>query len=297
MKVEIKKLSEVRRIIKVEVEESHLKEDRERIYKDLAKELKVPGFRKGCAPLEVLERHYRDFLKEKFLEWALPAYYEKVIKENKFIPVSLPRIFDVEFKDNKLSFSIEVEIKPQIEINEEVYKGIKLKEKKIEISEKEIEKMISVMQEEIGKVVGKKIDEEYVARWYGYKDIDSFKEVLKNDLKSKKLEERRKYLEDQIISYLLKKIKVEIPPKATEEFLERLVEAEIKRLQLQGFSLEDLDKYRQDLEKKLRPFAFERMKLFYILEAVAQKENLKIDRNSFYSVVISYILSFAQYTQ
>ena len=296
MKVEIKKLSEVRRIIKVEVEESHLKEDREKIYKDLAKELKVPGFRKGCAPLEVLERHYKDFLKEKFLEWALPAYYEKVIKENKFIPASLPRIFDVELKDNKLSFSIEVEIKPQIEINEEVYKGIKLREKKIEINEKEIEKMISVMQEDISKIVGRKVDREYVARWYGYKDIDSFKEALKNDIKNEKLEERRRDFENQIINYLLKKIKVEVPPKAAEEFLERLVEAEMKRLQLQGFSSEDLNKYRQDLEKKLKPYAFERIKLFYILEAIAQKENLKVDRDSFYNVVINYILSFAQYT-
>lgn len=296
MKIEVKKLSEVKRVIKVEVEETRLKKDRERVYKDLARELKVPGFRKGCAPVEVLEKHFGDFLKEKFLEWALPAYYEKVIEENKFIPVSLPRIFDVELKDDKLSFSVEVEVKPQIEISEEVYKGIKLKEKKIEVSEKEIEKLISIMQEDISKIVGRKIDEEYVARWYGYKDIDSFKEALKNDIKNEKLEERRRDLENQIISYLLKKIKVEVPPKAAGEFLERVVEREIKRLELQGFSSEDLNKYRQDLEKKLKPYTFERIKLFYILEAIAQKENLKVDKDSFYDVVMNYILSFAQYT-
>ncbi|RKY40368.1 MAG: hypothetical protein DRP76_02120, partial [Candidatus Omnitrophota bacterium] len=135
MRVEIKKLSEIRRIVNVEVDKFLLDEDRKKVYQDLGKELKVPGFRKGCAPLDILEKHYGKFLKEKFLEWALPIYYERIIKEKNITPAALLRIFDIELKEDSLKFSFEVELKPRIEIEESLYKGIKIKEKKIEVRE------------------------------------------------------------------------------------------------------------------------------------------------------------------
>ncbi|OQX88300.1 MAG: hypothetical protein B6D55_00695 [Candidatus Omnitrophica bacterium 4484_70.2] len=295
MKVEIKKLSGIRRIVNVEVDKVLLKEDRKRVYQDLGKELKVPGFRKGCAPLDILERHHGKFLKEKFLEWALPTYYERAIREKNITPAALLRIFDVELREDSLKFSFEVELKPQIEIEESLYKGIKIKEKKIEMKEEEYEKIKENMKSEIEKIVDGKIDDSYLARWYGYPNEDVFKEAMFCEIKSRKLAERREYLEEQIVSYLLKKIKVEIPQKTLKDFLERLVEEEMRKVQIEINAKDRLEKYRKDIENKLLPYARQRLKLFYILETIAKKENLKIERNLLYDVVISYILSYAQW--
>jgi len=77
--------------------------------------------------------------------------------------------------------------------------------------------------------------------------------------------------------------------------LERLVEEEMRRIQIQVDAKEQIEKYRKDIENKLRPYAQQRLKLFYILEAIAKKENLDVERNLLYDVVISYILSHAQF--
>jgi len=295
MRVEIKKLSEIRRIVNVEVDKFLLDEDRKKVYQDLGKELKVPGFRKGCAPLDILEKHYGKFLKEKFLEWALPIYYERIIKEKNITPAALLRIFDIELKEDSLKFSFEVELKPRIEIEESLYKGIKIKEKKIEVREEDYKKIKENIKNDIEKIVDRKIDDVYLAKWYGYSDEDTFKEAVFCEIKNGKLAERRKYLEEQVISYLLKKIKVELPQKTLKDFLERLVEEEMRRIQIQVDAKEQIEKYRKDIENKLRPYAQQRLKLFYILEAIAKKENLDVERNLLYDVVISYILSHAQF--
>ena len=68
MRTEVKKINRLKRILKVEVEGDVLLKDKKEIYKELSKELSVPGFRKGNAPLEVVEKHYKRFLEEAFLK-------------------------------------------------------------------------------------------------------------------------------------------------------------------------------------------------------------------------------------
>ena len=63
-----------------------------------------------------------------------------------------------------------------------------------------------------------------------------------------------------------------------------------------GVSQEDIDKYKKELEDKVKPLAEEEIKLFYVLEAIGKNENIKLD-NNLGEVVLGFILSQAQYQE
>ena len=88
MKVDISKIANLKRKIKVEVSGKDFLTKKEELYKEFAKKLKVPGFRPGAAPSEVIEKHHGKFLKEEFLQKALPEFYTQALTEAKLFPVS-----------------------------------------------------------------------------------------------------------------------------------------------------------------------------------------------------------------
>ncbi|MCK4809409.1 MAG: hypothetical protein KAS99_00525 [Candidatus Omnitrophica bacterium] len=295
MKVEVKKLDELKRIIKIEVSGEVLKNDKMQLYRSLGKDLKVPGFRPGLAPPEILERHHSKVLKEEFLKWAMSHYYEDAVKNSGLSPVALSRIFDVDFTDKKLIFSAELEIKPQVFLEESIYKGIKVKDKKVEVKDGEWEKIWENLQENVKKVNPRELSDREIVKWAGYPDKDAFKEAISIEIKDVKLKDRSQDIKIQVVDHLLKKVKLNVPQKVAENHLDKLVNQEIHNLRSRGVSEEDITKYRKDLEEKLKPQVKNQIKIYYILEAISEKENLKVDPNNLYEVVIGYILSFAEF--
>ncbi len=114
MRVEVKKIDKLKRTIRIEIETEEFWRDKREVYSELGKSLKVPGFRPGCAPLDILEKKYENHLKEEFLKRKIPQYYERVLLNEKITPASLPNFSEIEFKANSLSFLVELEVKPEI---------------------------------------------------------------------------------------------------------------------------------------------------------------------------------------
>lgn len=295
MTVTVKKLDKLKRILTIAVEGEELKKEKVRLCQTLGRKLKVPGFREGTAPLHVLEKHHGSLLRDEFAKWAIPFYYEKALSDNAFIPVSTPRIFDVEDTLNKLIFSAEIELKPEIALGESMYKGIKLKDKKAEVNDAEWNKLWENVKENVKKCIEKEYTAEGVAKWSGYPSVEDFRQAALIELKSVKLRQRRQDIDSQVVNALLKNVKIEVPPRLVQEHLEKILNQEIFNLKVKGVSEEDIEKNKRDLEEKLKPLAKDQVKLYYILEAIAKKENIKIDSNTLYERVLGYLLSAAEY--
>ncbi len=295
MKVEVKKLDNLKRVIRVQVEGEDFKKDKSQLYRSLAKDLKVPGFRAGIAPLEILEKYHGKLLREEFIKWAIPNYYEKAVKEANISPVVLPRIYDVELTDKKFAFSAELEVKPQVSLEESIYKGIKVKDKPVDVKEQEWKKLVENLKEQVKRFTKKDFSDSEIAKWSGYPNYEVFQEALICEIKGVKLRQRRLDIESQIVNTLLKRVKITVPKRAVEEHRNKLLEEEIYKLKVKGISEEDIRKYKKDLEEKLTYQAQEQMKLYYILEAIAIKENLDVTPNNLYEVVMGYILSLTEF--
>lgn len=294
MKVEIKKIDAVKRLITVNVAGDGFAEEKKKIYLDSAKELKVPGFRPGAAPVDVLEKHHGSFLRDQFLEKALPIFYSEALKEANIIPAGYPKIYDVEVLEDGLNFKAELEAKPEFEITDKVYKGIKIKEDDAKVKDSEIDKVLENLKSTSKKALERDLSDDEVARWASYSDLKALKEAVTKELAVEKLHIRRDKIHQQIIEYLLKGVDIELPKGQVERQHKELLEREINNLRSQGINDQDIEKYKKDIDEKLKSLAQDQVKLFYVLEAVAAKENLKHE-NNLTDVVVSYILSQAEY--
>lgn len=294
MKVETKKLDKLKRIITVEVKGDELLKQKKELYSAFSKKLKVPGFRPGSAPLEMIEKHHGSFLKEELLKKVLPLFYGQALDKAKLTPASPPDVSKVDLKDDSLSFCAEFEVRPELEIKDSLYKGIKIKAKDIEVKNIEIEKVLTNIKENIKKILKKDLNDSELAKWGSHPDVASFREAIKIQLSVEKLTQRRQAIEANIRSQLLKAVKLELPAAEVEQHYKQLFEREVYNLRLKGISKEDLEKYTKDLETKLKPMAADEVKLYYILEAIARKEGIEAN-NNLGEVALGLILSQAQY--
>jgi trigger factor len=294
MKVEIQKVDKLKRVMNVLVVGEDFIKERNDIYTEIGKNLKVPGFRPGAAPLEILEKSHAKALKEEYLKQALPLYYERALKDNALLPASLPRIYDVELANDSLKFSAEFEVKPEIQVKDDDYKGIKIKDRKIEVEETEVEKVLTNMKDGVKKMINKDLNDQDLAKWAGYPAIADFRQAIKTEIYMEKLHERRRKIDSQVSEHLLKSIKVDLPQDEVERYHKELMEREIYNLRLRNIPEEDIEKYKKEVEDKLRPLAEDQVKIFYILEAIAAKEGIKAE-NNLGEVILGFLLSVAHY--
>ena len=294
MKSQVKKLDKLKRVVEVEVSENRIREDKNNVYKELARNFKVPGFRPGNAPLEMVEKHHKKVFDEEFLKKMVPFYYSKALEKNGIIPVGMPRIYDVNF-GTRLSFSAELEVKPDIQLKEEDYKNIKIKAKEVKVEEIEIDKIITQLKDNIGKVTKKDCSDDYIAKWMGYSSKDFLRGAIRTEILLDKLHAYRRNVENTIIEALTERIRTEIPQTLVNQQQERLFNREIMSLREKGVKEDDIKKYENDIKDKMKSISQKQVKLYYILEAIAQKESLEADERNLTESVMGFVLSCARY--
>ena len=143
--------NEVKLEIKIEAEkfENAIK----KVYFQNAKYFNIPGFRKGKAPQNIVERYYgKEIFYEDAFNDLVPDEYEKALEENKIEAVSRPKIDIVTMEKGKdLEFIAIVETKPEVKIDK--YKGIEIEKIEYTVKEKDVKEELSKMQEQNSRLV------------------------------------------------------------------------------------------------------------------------------------------------
>ena len=135
------------------VEAEKFDEAMKKVYVKTAKYFTIPGFRKGKAPMNIVEQHYGSeiFYEDTFNE-LVPEIYDEAIKENKIEAVSKPDIDITQMAKGKdLIFTATVQIKPEVKLGK--YKGIELKKIEYTVSDKEVEHELGHMAEHNARLV------------------------------------------------------------------------------------------------------------------------------------------------
>ncbi|CKV78950.1 trigger factor [Mycobacterium tuberculosis] len=118
MKSTVEQLSPTRVRINVEVPFAELEPDFQRAYKELAKQVRLAGFRPGKAPAKLLEaRIGREAMLDQIVNDALPSRYGQAVAESDVQPLGRPNI-EVTKKEygQDLQFTAEVDIRPKISL-------------------------------------------------------------------------------------------------------------------------------------------------------------------------------------
>ena len=123
------------------------------VFNKNAKYFNIPGFRKGKAPMNIVEKYYGDeiFYEDAFNE-VVPPIYDEAIKSEKLDVVSKPQIEIKQMgKGKELIFTAVVALKPDVKLGK--YKGISLEKTEYKVTEKEIEDEINKMAERNSRMI------------------------------------------------------------------------------------------------------------------------------------------------
>lgn len=124
-----------------------------KVYEKTAKYFTIPGFRKGKAPMAMIEKQYGSeiFYEDTFNE-VLEEEYPRELKESNLDVVSKPSIEVVQIgKGKDLIFTAIVQTKPEVKLGK--YKGIELKKVEYTVSDEDIKKELDQMAERNSRLV------------------------------------------------------------------------------------------------------------------------------------------------
>lgn len=171
-KVTIENAGPARKKIVIEIPESRIADKIKGNYDELRAEAAVPGFRRGRAPVRLLEKRFGKDVRNEVKTQLMGESYSQIIEENDFRVLGEPDIKDadkIELPEaGPMSFQVEIEVVPEFELPD--LKGLKIQKKAFEITDDQVAAEIDRFCDMQGKP--KKIDGETEPGDYITADIE-----------------------------------------------------------------------------------------------------------------------------
>ena len=154
MKSTVEQLSPTRVRINVEVPFKELQPDFERAYKELAKQVRLPGFRPGKAPAKLLEaRVGKEAILDQVVNEALPSRYGQAVTDSDVRPLGQPEI-EVTKKEygQELVFTAEVDVRPDFTLPD--LSALKITVDPIKVSDEDVDTELESLRSRFGTLTG-----------------------------------------------------------------------------------------------------------------------------------------------
>ena len=158
MKISVRNLEPTKVKLTVTVEPEELNPYLDAARKEIAKQVNVPGFRKGHVPGKIIDQRIGfAAVAGEAVNDAVPELYSKALDEKKIRPMAQPE-FDVQDvpqaanDDTKLKFTATVERRPDIELPE--IDGLEIAIAKPEVKDEDVDKRLEALRQRFGTLVG-----------------------------------------------------------------------------------------------------------------------------------------------
>jgi len=269
----VKKIDSTKRQVDIEVEGERVKSKFEEVFTKIAKEAKVPGFRPGHAPRDILEKHYSNAVHEQVLKELIPDIYNEVIAKECLDVVELPEITEVKLDRLKLTFTATVDISPEMKVED--YKGIKVKYEPPAVGAGDIKRYLDSMKE------SRKLDviDDAFARSIGYPSLADLEKSLERQIFVQKETQQRQQMESQIIEKITKDMDFKLPASLLARQLQEMLRQAKLDLALKGVPRAKIDEQETAMLAEFEPEAKKQVKTYLIMSAIAKKENIPVDDN------------------
>lgn len=158
MKISVRNLEPTKVKLTVTVEPEELNPYLDAARKEIAKQVNVPGFRKGHVPGKIIDQRIGfAVVAGEAVNDAVPELYSKALDEKMIRPMAQPE-FDVQDvpqsanDETKLKFTATVERRPDIELPE--IDGLEIAISKPEVKDEDVDKRLETLRQRFGTLVG-----------------------------------------------------------------------------------------------------------------------------------------------
>lgn len=141
MKRVVNKLENSKVEVICDIDEKVWKDAQEKAFQKLAKDLTLPGFRKGKAPEDMARKHIdTGKIFNEAINGLLQPSFDEVLKEEKLQPFARPTVDVTKISDTELQLKFVIVLQPEVTLGE--YKNLGIEKAKVEVNEEEIDKEI-----------------------------------------------------------------------------------------------------------------------------------------------------------
>lgn len=147
MNVTVENLAPCRKLVRIEVEAREVDGAYEKMTAQFQREVRLPGFRPGKAPREMVVKTYADEIEKEVKRRLIGEHYKRAMNEHKINVVGYPDIEEIQFgRGQVLQFAATVETAPEFELPE--YKKLPIQRESSSVTEADIEGALKVLQEQ-----------------------------------------------------------------------------------------------------------------------------------------------------
>ncbi len=141
MNIQIEDIGPCRKAVRVEIPAEQVSAEYERILGEFIQGAKIPGFRPGRAPREIVSRRFAQDIQKEIKDRLVPTGYREAVKQHNLHVVEVLSVDDVSFVVGApMSFKLTLDVSPDFTLP--TYKGIPLQKKKQEVTDEAVQTVI-----------------------------------------------------------------------------------------------------------------------------------------------------------
>ena len=154
MKTDVEELSPTRVKLTIEVPFEELKSSVDRAYREVARQVRSPGFRPGRVPPRIIDQRIgRGAVLEQAVQEAVPELYGKALEENDVFALGQPSVEITKLDDGKeLAFTAEVDVRPKFDIPD--IDGMPVTVDNADVDPDQVEEYIGSLRERFASLKG-----------------------------------------------------------------------------------------------------------------------------------------------
>jgi trigger factor len=157
MKTKLKDLGKCKVELKVEIDADEAKSIVKDVEKVFLREAKLPGFRPGKAPIELIRKEFSESLSQEMQRAMFQKNYALAVEEEKIEEVALVNVKDISCSAEGGAFTAEIDVKPKFKLP--TYKGLKVSSKDVAVKDSEVEETLNRMRKAYAKTVDATADD------------------------------------------------------------------------------------------------------------------------------------------
>lgn len=147
MKVDIEQPRDWSRRLTITVPADRVRKERNQIASQFAKQVRMPGFRKGKVPSSVVEKQYGHSIDQETIERVINSAYQEALQEHRFDPISQASVENVDYEaDADMTFEVEFEVRPELQLDR--LGGFTVTEPAADVGEEDVDRVIGRLREQ-----------------------------------------------------------------------------------------------------------------------------------------------------
>ena len=155
MKSSVENIDPTRVKLSVEVPFAELKPSVDEAYKQISKQVTIPGFRRGKVPARIIDQRVgRPVVLQEAVNNSLDGFFRDAVAENSLTPLGTPEVDVTEVPgldgkdEGELKFHVEVDVAPKVELPE--YSSIKVEVAELTVTDEDVEKELDNLRSRFG---------------------------------------------------------------------------------------------------------------------------------------------------